>query len=459
MQVATSPRTVDPRSRIRTRPEATGTTYEPIGGARELFFALEPEVLIEGPAGTGKSLGCLKKLHRNAIKYPGSRQLILRKTRTSLTQSALVTFDRHVIVPGGRVRFHSTLQAYQYPNGSLIAVGGLDKDSKIMSSEWDTIYVQEATELAESEFEAATTRLRNGVIPHQQLLADCNPSFPRHWLNQRCIAGKTRRIYSRHEDNPRYFDRRTHSWTPEGERYLAKLQQLTGVRYKRLFSGQWVAAEGQVYEGWDPAIHVIDRFEVDPAWRRIWVVDFGFVNPFVWQDWAIDPDGRLFRVHEIYMTRALVEDHAVTIRAIAKERKLPKPSAVICDHDAEDRATLERYLKIRTIAAVKDVSNGIQAVESRLRVQPDGRPRLFFMRDALVERDRELVEASKPTSTEEEFEGYVWAKSPAGAIKEAPAKEDDHGMDATRYGVAYLDLRKAAPRVSAIGIEQESRWH
>ncbi|HET8522271.1 MAG TPA: phage terminase large subunit, partial [Thermomicrobiales bacterium] len=169
--------TVDPRTRLRAVPSPVEVVrrYEPQGGARDLFFCTDKEVLLEGPAGTGKSLACLKKLDRNAVKYPGSRQLIVRKTRTSLTQTALITFEKQVIVAGGRVRFHTTRQAYLYPNGSEIVVGGLDKDSKVMSSEYDAIYVQEATELTEADWEALTTRLRNGVIPHQQLIADCNP--------------------------------------------------------------------------------------------------------------------------------------------------------------------------------------------------------------------------------------------------------------------------------------------
>jgi len=97
---------------------------------------------------------------------------------------------------------------------------------------------------------------------------------------------------------------------------------------------------------------------------------------------------------------------------------------------------------------MKAVSDGIQAVQMRLRVQGDGLPRLGLVRDVLVERDTELAEAGRPTSTLEEITGYVWARDASGKKleKEQPAKNDDHGMDAMRYLVAERDLA-ARPRV------------
>src|SRR5690606_26830771 len=102
----------------------------------------------------------------------------------------------------------------------------------------------------------------------------------------------------------------------------------------------------------------------------------------------------------------LVEDHAKQILSLVTDERgqwtEPRPQAVICDHDAEDRATLQRHLGMGTIAADKRVSVGIQAVQRRLRTEGDGRPRLMILRDALVERDPELAEARKPTCTAEE---------------------------------------------------------
>lgn len=436
-------------------------TFEPRGAIKDAFESRERELVLSGPAGTGKSRGVLEKLHLAALKYPGMHGLIVRKTAVTLTTTGLVTWNKMVTPEAqanGTCRWYGGSQQepaqYVYSNGSSIVVGGLDKPTKIMSSEYDMIFVQEAIELTVTDWENLTTRLRYGRMPYQQLLADTNPGAPTHWLNQRCKEGKARMLYSVHEDNPRLYDPLTETWTEEGKRYLNTLDALTGVRYLRLRKGLWVAAEGVIYDEWQPDVHEIPPFEIPRDWARYWSVDFGFKNPFVLQCWAQDGDGRLYLYRELYHTERLVEDHARKILSIVapKGRWIePKPRAIICDHDAEDRATLERHLRMGTKAANKTVSRGIQAVQARTRVQPDGKPRIFIVKGARIEQDQGLKDAGKPTSTVEEMPGYIWEPDRDGKpTKDEPHKEDDHGCDATRYIVAHRDLRKG-PRVTVAG--------
>lgn len=426
-----------------------------------------PEVLLAGAAGTGKSRAILEKLHLICLLSPNVRVLIVRKTLESLKTSALVTWERDVIKEakldgtvtyyGGSVREPAQ---YRYGNGSMVAMAGLDKPDKVMSTEWDIIYVQEAAELEDEDgWLALSSRLRNGAISFQQLIADCNPSHPLHWLKVRCDEGKTLMLHSRHEDNPRYFDDQG-KVTKAGKDYMERLDALTGVRRLRLRDGIWAAAEGVIYEEWDHSIHVVKRFAPPVHWDRIWSIDFGFVHPFVWQEWVVDPDGRATLYREIYHSRRLVEDHARQIRALkglgpierddsgefrvrpyagppVAEHDRVLPRVIVADHDAEDRATLERHLGMGTTAANKTVSEGIQAVAGRLRADGTGRPRLMVMEDARVERDQALADARKPTCSLEEVGGYVWEDK---RIKEQPHKDMDDGMDAWRYAVAELDL-------------------
>jgi PBSX family phage terminase large subunit len=413
-------------------------TYEPRGAARDLLLRKDPELLLSGPAGTGKSRVALEKVHLCALKYPGMRALIARKTLTSLTSTGLVTFSQHVLHPKEGVTFFggskSEPAAYRYPNGSAVVVGGMDKPEKVMSAEYDMAYLQEATDLLAKDYEAVTTRLRNGVMPYQQLLSDCNPTVPWHWLKQRCDRGVTVELLSRHEDNPRLHDGT--DWTPEGRRYLALLANLTGARKERLLYGRWAAEEGLVYEEFDAAIHVVDRFEIPASWPRYRSVDFGYTNPFSCSSWAQDPDGRLYLYRQVYRTQTLAEDHARRIVTLSEgERVL----ATVADHDAEDRATLERH-GVPTVTAYKKITPGIQAVKARLRKAGDGKPRLFILRDSLVERDEALAQASRPLNTEQEFDSYVWAKGVDGRPnKEAPVDDNNHGLDELRYMVAYVD--------------------
>lgn len=413
--------------------------YEPRGGALKLLYSHSPEVLIDGPAGTGKTRACLEKIDWWSSECPGVRALIVRKTRESCTESVLVTFEEKVLTKGSVVRYgpdRAHRQRYKYPNGSEIVIGGLDKVSRVMSAEYDLIYVPEATEISEDDCETLTTRLRNGVMPYQQLLMDCNPASPTHWLNQRCVTGQTERVLSRHEDNPSIT-----------ESYLTTLQKLQGVRRKRLYEGQWAAQEGLVYE-FDAAVHMLPRFEIPKGWRRIRAIDFGYTNPFVCQWWAVDPDGRMYMYREIYKTQTLVSDHAQRIIELSSGENI---EVTVADHDAEDRATLAS-MNIFTVPAEKGISTGIQAVQKRLEIAGDGKPRLFLLYDSLSERDQKLSEAKKPTSTREEFDSYAWPIGASGReLKEAPTKIDDHGLDSLRYAVAWVDeIGRVAPAIKWI---------
>jgi phage terminase large subunit len=456
-------------------------TYEPWGTARELLHCRDTEVLMSGPAGTGKSRACLEKLHLMALLNPGMRGLILRKTLVSLTSTGLVTFQEHVAteaLAAGVVKFFGgsakEAAAFKYANGSTLVVGGMDNPTKIMSSEYDVIYVQEAIEISEDDWEKLLTRLRNGRLSFHQLMADTNPDAETHWLNVRCTTGKTTMLHCTHEDNPVYFNR-DGTKTPAGEAYIAILDGLTGVRKQRLRHGLWVAAEGIVYEEYSPKTHLIDHFDPPASWTRWWSVDFGFTNPMVVQFWAEDGDGRLYLYRELYRTKRLVEDFALDVllevtkpvagaklpdrsvltakdvradvRAGLREWGDKKPRAIVCDHDAEDRETFARHLGLSNVAADKRKKAGIQAVQARFKVADDGRPRIFFMRDALVARDPELQRRKLPCCTVEELAGYVWADK---TTKEEPVKENDHGMDPMRYIVAQRDLG-SRPNIRVMG--------
>lgn len=429
-------------------PEAYRHSYAPRGTARQAFKVKVPELLYAGPAGTGKSRALLERLHLMALRYPGMRGLIVRKTLTSLATTALDTW-RKAVVPeaqlAGIVTYYGGSRSepaqYRYSNGSAIMVGGMDKATRIMSSEYDVVYVQEAIELTVEDWESILTRLRNGVVPYQLLMADTNPSTPTHWLKKRCDDGLCLMIDSRHEDNPILYDA-DGNLTERGTEYMSKLDSLTGVRYLRLRKGKWVAAEGQVWEEFNEQVHWIPRRFLPKEWPRFWSVDFGFTHPFVLGCWAEDPDGRLYLYREIYRTKRIVADHArdlLDVVAPGGVWKEPKPQAIVCDHDAEDRATLEREFGMPTIAADKTVSAGLQAVAQRLRLQADGQPRIFLMRDDVLHRDGDLKEAGRPTCTAEEIPGYVWNDR---VKREEPVKEMDDGCDMMRYMVMHRDARQ-----------------
>jgi phage terminase large subunit len=437
------------RGNIHTRDKLLHR-YEPRGSAAEVLRARDDEVLMSGPAGTGKSRGCLEKLLIQALKYPRMKGLIVRKTQVSLGSTALKTWKDHVAteaLANGTITYYGGSKEeppqYRFSNGSAIMMGGMDKPTRIMSSEYDVVYVQEATELTVTDWESITTRLRNGKMPYQQILADCNPDTPTHWLKVRCDGGKTRMINCRHEDNPTLFDMMpdgSFKVTPFGANYMRKLDGLTGVRHLRLRKGLWVAAEGVIFEDFAPEVHIVDPFEIPESWARYWSIDFGFKNPFVCQMWAEDADGRLYLYREIYMTERTVDQHARDILRVVRPDGPgtpwiePKPQFIVRDHDAENARRFETELGLGTTAADKGVKDGLEVTQRRFRLDKDGRPSIFFFRDAVVERDESLVEAHKPAATLEEIPGYIWLPGIDGKpAKEEPLKMNDHGCDGMRY--------------------------
>lgn len=476
---------------LKSKEKRTGTrhvhSYSPRGGCKEVMEAREPEVLISGPAGTGKSRACLEKIYLVCLQTPNTRALILRKTLASLGSSALVTWRNYVVkeaVAIGQVVYYGGSKEepaqYRFKNGSSVTIGGLDKPSRIMSTEYDIIYVQEATEITLEDLEMINTRLRNWNISFQQLLMDCNPAGTKHPLKLRCNEGITRLIESRHEDNPRLFDivinedlSVTYNVTERGAKYIAILDKLTGVRHKRLRLGLWVSAEGIVYEEFDPAIHVLqwafdengERIPLPDEWERQWGIDWGYRNPFVCKWYAIGDDGEIYMYREIYMTGRTTVEHAQQIMDIVApevtetwydhfnkversrtERKWiePMPTAIICDHDLNARKIFEKATGLGTQAAIKDVSEGIDIHKDRLKVDERGLTGFYLMADCLVERDESLVADLLPWRTEDEYSGYAWKVSTDGRKLDEPVKKDDHGLDIDRYISMHNDFKGKA---------------
>lgn len=457
--------------------------FKPLDWQIEPWKDTSPVLLFTGSAGGGKSRLAAEKINGYCLQYPNTMAVMLRKTRESMTNSTVLFMERTVIAGQHGVKHYPSKRRFEYTNGSILAYGGMKNEEQReqirsigQEGRVDIAWMEEANKFSEDDYGEVGARMRGRAAPWMQIILTTNPDAPTHWINRRLIIGDEAKVYySKASDN---------SENPPA--YLETLAGLTGVMGKRLRDGKWVAAEGAVYEDYDAAIHAIDWFEPPPDWRRIRVIDFGYTNPFVCQWWAIDSDGRMYLYREIYMSQQIVEEHAKKIKEIEiwflMELRCPEPDCrnkeafrldvsednlyqcpycetwitdkegkviknpdkeriemSVSDHDAEDRATLHKY-GIITQPAVKNISPGIQAVQKRLVIAKDKKARLFLMRGSLVEQDRRMADKRKPTSTLEEIEGYVWPKSNDGRpVKEVPVKENDHGMDAMRYGVMYVD--------------------
>lgn len=404
---------------------------------KDAWYDKSKFLLLSGAAGSGKSRIAGEKMHAIAMACPGSSLLFLRKTATTLQGAMLLPFEQDVL---GRdfgddkmVRRVRNDRCYYYKNGSFIFYGGMDSPKEREKIRGigahggiDCIWMDEANAFLEEDFEELLPRLRGKVTPFKQIILTTNPDSPQHWIYQRLVLRKEASCYfSTWRDN-HYINR---------DEYEDMLNKLTGPRLLRMRDGKWVQSDGAVYD-FDPNVHALSEFDVPHNWPKICSIDFGYNVPFVCQWWAINPyDYSMYLYREIYQTQLLVEDAARLIKQLSANEKI---EAYVTDHDSEDRATLSKY-GIYTTLADKEVIPGVQAVQSKMRVGRNGRPGLYVVSNSLHSADQTLISKKHPYSTMQEFSSYVYDKYPDGRSKEEPRKLHDHGMDAMRYAVMYVD--------------------
>ncbi len=476
--------------------EALPPPYLPRGAAWDLFYkkALTTtageevpltqvdELLFDGPAGTGKTLAILWLMHSIAMEFPGTNLLFCRNVRESMTATCLRTFEAQVLasdpeagpIMGGRDR--SQRESYKYPNGSRITLMGVVDVERAKSAEYDIIYLNEATEVQVGSYEILTTRIRPSTAgqscPYKLLICDTNPSYPDHYLNTRfmpeCnLPAKRVRLISRHKDNPRYWDLERDCPTEEGAPYIRKLESLTGARRRRMLDGEWCGEEGLVYEEFDPHHHIIDRASVPPIVYYVGAHDPSpsSNNAAVLQIWGIDADSIGYMVAETHMIGKGIDWWGEEmVRLYHKYR----PKQVACDPSNpgmielfNNRIGSSRGNPVSRIAikANNDKPAGIAQVKSALTrarhlktcpsdceiVAPHGKARMYFVRDALTQRDLEKDKGSdnRPRTTVQEMLRLPWKKTKDGQ----PAKDEwepnvpHDGCDCVRYFAMFNEQR------------------
>jgi hypothetical protein len=416
------------------------------GGARDFVNYRGPEALLHGPAETGKTFTTLWKLNLCACKYPGASIVCARKVLNDIYSSIWATLKDKILgheseawpcIPYGGLDRPDKLN---YHNGSILWLAGFDRAGKVLSAEHDIIYINQAEECTLNDWETATTRTtgRAGHMPYAQTIGDVNPAWPAHWMYHR---DSLRMFYSNHRENPMLYDQATGAITAQGLRTMAVLDALTGVRRDRLRDGKPSQAEGAIYTEYAEERHLIYSTAIVSAFvRYICGVDWGFRNPGVMGVFGITGDSSMYRVAEIYRTNET--DDWWLLRALELDREFGI-EAFVCD--PSEPVYIEKFKRagLNAVGGFNAVLPGINAVQRRF--QESG---LFFVRDANRYVDEQLRRDKRPWRTEDEIPGYVWASN---KTREQPVKENDHGCDAVRYAVAYVDRldRTGADRAAA----------
>lgn len=437
------------------------------------------ETLICGPGGTGKSFGVLLAIYYIALSYPGIRILLCRHTRDSMSESTLVEWEK--ILEAFHEETHNQTRqhrsVYKLKNGSIAVCGGLNDPQRLYSTSFDVIYYEELTEENSSgpweEFRRGA-RAFTGKMKEQLLVATCNPREQQHWLYQRSHGGPMEYLESKHQDNPKLHDGRR--WTEQGEAYIEGLKMLTGVRRRRLYEGEWCAAEGMVWEEFTEETHVVDatithlngQVRVQPTWASEPIVmdwtmggmDWGSSDPCSFGIWGVDMDRRMWLLAEIYRTNELPEwwvDRCVEFYREFKIRNVVvDPSRPEMIKAFNRRMAIERKDPLPGFAFGADNKRGsvndfggIEAVKSQMTLRSDGRPGMFFLRNALrFGEDQSLKIKHYPTRGVDEIPSYVYMEMQDGRPNrdKTDPKCRDHFCDQTRYTVQYVRTHDFANR-------------
>lgn len=241
---------------------------------------------------------------------------------------------------------------------------------------------------------------------------NCNPDSPRHWFyTDWILRAKEHNALHLHfnlRDNPSLTEHII-------ERYES---QYTGVFYQRYILGEWVVAEGLVYQFAESDYMVSDE-EADGDGRGMWFasIDYGITNPFAALLWRVAPDMRTAYVVDMYYydsrernRRRTDEEHMDAVERLCGDRRI---EYIVVDPSANSfKEVIVRRGRYDYWNANNDVLNGIQTTSSMIA-------------------QGNVKVARRCAKIAEEMQLYRWDDGKPG---DAVIKEHDHAMDALRYG-------------------------
>ncbi len=271
---------------------------------QQFISAKESEVLFGGAAGGGKSYGQVVDALLFALRYPGSKQLILRRTfaelEKSLIRTALAVYPREIYT------FNSSSHTGRFKNGSCIDFGycaGENDVYQYQSAEYDCIRFDELTHFTEMQYIYLISRVRGANGYPKQIKSSTNPGGVGHtWVKERFVdpsppnspfvgGDGIERVFI-----PSLLD--DNSFLMRGDPgYRERLLALPEREKRALLYGDWDIFEGQYFSEFKRERHIVAPFEIPASWRKYRTIDYGLDRLAVlWI--AISPDGRVYVYRE-----------------------------------------------------------------------------------------------------------------------------------------------------------------
>ena len=292
---------------------------------QKLFLAAHTKhVGYGGARGGGKSWAVRNKAIRLCLRYKGIKVIIIRRTYPELVNNHInpLQSQLHSIA-----RYNKTEKVFRFVNGSTINFGYCNADKDLLQyqgAEYDVIFLDEATQLQEMWIKKITACVRGVNDFPKRIYYTCNPGgashgyFKRIFIDKKYEDGEVPEDYTFTQalvtDNKALMESQ-----PD---YIKQLEALPPKLREAWLYGRWDIFEGQFFEDFrltpdlnlcesagitpEQALeqrrftHVIDPFEIPRGWNIMRSYNFGYNKPFSLGYWAVDYDGILYRIMEMY---------------------------------------------------------------------------------------------------------------------------------------------------------------
>lgn len=344
----------------------------------------ESEVLFGGAAGGGKSYGQMVDALLFALKYRGSKQLVLRRTFSELDKSLIRT--SLALFPKELYTFNSSSHVGKFRNGSIIDFGycaGENDVYQYQSAEYDVIRFDELTHFTENQYVYLLSRVRGANGFPKQVKSTTNPGGVGHsWVKARFVdPAPYGESFTGEDGMKRIFlpsllkDNKFLYLGDPG--YEKRLLALPEREKKALLYGDWNIFEGQYFTEFDRRVHVTEPFEVPLGWRKYRTIDYGLDRlACLWI--AVAPDGTSYVYRELCRSDLTISEAAAQILAYTPKGEdiyatlAPPDLFSRTQETGKTKASLFSEYGINFTKTSNDRESGWLSVKELLRVRENG---------------------------------------------------------------------------------------
>lgn len=361
-----------------------------------------------GAVRSGKTYISLWRFLTELFEGPKGEYALITRTFSSFERNILPLLEKMIGIKN--VAWKSG-HARMYIGGNTIHVIGADDgraEAKIRGPTFSGAYVDEITIIPEAVFLMLISRCAMGGA---KIFGTTNPDSPFHWLKTGFLEGNEDVKFWNFDlnDNP--------SISREDREYLKR--QYKGLWYKRFIEGDWVQAQGSVYDSFDPHYHVIPHV---PSYTApvIIGIDYGTTNPCAFVS---------VRHSNSHFPRFAVESEYYYDSRVSQRQKTDSEYAEDFIKFIEDKPVEAIYIDPSAISFKMELmKRGVQKIFVANNEVLDG---IRFV--AKLMTDGALKISQNCPQLIKELQSYVWDEKAALRGEDKPRKENDHALDALRY--------------------------